>query len=59
MDELTRADRESALTYRVVLARDGGWDVLAERGQCVVWSAHCTDWHRVERFVRLHELVKH
>jgi hypothetical protein len=41
---------ESAVVHcRVVLSSQEGWDVLVERGQSVMSTSHCTDWHRVER----------
>lgn len=27
----------------------GGWDVKEEHDSQIIWSAHYTDWHRVER----------
>ena len=27
----------------------GGWDATEERDSQIIWSAHYTDWHRVER----------
>ena len=35
--------------YRVVPARDEGWEVMVERAPGVVSSTYCSDWHRVER----------
>ncbi len=35
--------------YRVVPARDGGWEVKVERAPGVMSSTYCSDWHRVER----------
>ena len=35
--------------YRVVPARDEGWEVMVERAPGVVSATYCSDWHRVER----------
>ena len=51
IDSESAPDRdESAVVHcRVVLSSQEGWDVLVERGQSVMSTSHCTDWHRVER----------
>ena len=38
-----------AVSYRIVLGPEEGWDVVLECDQHVLSSTHCTDWHRVER----------
>jgi hypothetical protein len=45
----THGGWDATMRCRVVPAASGGWDVLVERGQSVVSTRHCTDWHRVER----------
>ena len=35
--------------FRVVPARDEGWEVMVERAPGVMSSTYCSDWHRVER----------
>lgn len=39
----------SVVDVRVVLARGGGWDVIATLGGQTVAIQHCEDWHRAER----------
>jgi hypothetical protein len=38
-----------AVRCHVVVSRDAGWDVIAEVDHRVLSSAHCSDWHHVER----------
>ena len=42
---------------RVTLHREAvGWQICEERNGRVIAAVHCTDWHRVERALRLIEL---
>jgi hypothetical protein len=34
---------------RIEASGDSGWDVVVEIDDRVVWTTHCSDWHRVER----------
>ena len=53
---VTERHPESEPTRRVTVIRSGvGWEVREERGGEVVRTSKYTDWHRVERAVRVHE----
>jgi hypothetical protein len=53
---LTREFTNAGHVERVtVTAREGGWDLREERNDRVVRTVRYTDWHRVERAVRVFE----
>ena len=45
---LTR-DQHHAARCSVLVSGSGGWDILFEIDDRLVFKTHCTEWHRVER----------
>ena len=54
---VTREKTQAGHTLRFTVTRgDVGWDVREERDSRVVRTANYTDWHRVERAIRMFEV---
>jgi len=55
---VTREKTHSGHTHRFTVTRgEVGWDVREERDSRVVRRATYTDWHRVERAIRVFEVT--
>lgn len=55
---VTREKVQSGHTHRFTVTRgEIGWDVREERDSRVVRRATYTDWHRVERALRVFEVA--
>jgi hypothetical protein len=53
---VTYEDKDGGHTRRVTVTRSGvGWEIREERDSEVVRTSRHTDWHRVERALRLIE----
>ena len=53
---VTFEQNDSGHVRRVTVTRSGvGWEIREERDSQVVRTSHHTDWHRVERALRLIE----
>jgi len=44
-----RCDQGHAARCFVAPASDLGWDIRVEFDEGVIFTRHCTEWHRVER----------
>jgi len=54
---LFRQYRQGAHLFRLVVFRTGhGWELQEERDYKVIKMTRHSDWHRVERAIRLFEL---
>jgi regulation of enolase protein 1 (concanavalin A-like superfamily) len=57
---LCREYQEGSHLFRLVVFRnDSGWEVHEERDRKVVRMTRHSDWHRVERAIRLFEQRTH
>ena len=53
---VTQKHEDAGENRRVTVTRSGiGWEIREERDSQVVRTTHHTDWHRVERVLRLIE----
>jgi len=46
-EQITRSN--GIVDVRMVLAGNGGWNVIAALGERILAIQHCDDWHRAER----------